>query len=64
MLLVLMPPPLPRELIRREFQAMARAKLVRIAMIEMVALQAQGKFQRLPRPVIWSKVSIFKNVKH
>lgn len=53
-----------RELILTEFQPMAREKLALTAMIEMVALLVQVKFQRLSRPVIWSKVSTFKNAKH
>ena len=56
-------PPLLRELILLEFQPMARAKLVLTVMIEMETFLAQVKFQRLSRPVIWSKVSIFKNAK-
>ena len=57
-------PLLHKELIQLAFQAMDKAKWVRIAMNETVALRVQVRSHLLSRPVIWSKVSIFKNVKH
>ena len=55
-------PLLRKELIQQASQAMDKANWVRIAMNEMVALRVQS--HQLSKLVIWSKVSIFKNVKH
>ena len=55
-------PLLLKELIRLASLAMDKANWVRIAMNEMVALRVQS--HQLSKPVIWSKVSIFKSAKH
>lgn len=57
-------PLLYKELIQLAFQAMVKAKWVRTAMKETIVLRVQDRSHQLSRPVIWSKVSIFKNVKH
>ena len=61
----MLPPLLKESILREWFRAMSKAKIsAHTATKEMVAFRARVWPQQMSRLVIWSKVSIFKNVKH